>query len=61
MASDIRAGGVWINDHMVIGTELPWGGFRQSGFGKENGVLGIEEYTQVKWISFDLTEGKRPF
>ncbi len=60
MAPDIRAGAVWINDHAVIGSELPWGGFRMSGFGKENGILGLEEYTQVKWMAFTLNEPKRP-
>jgi acyl-CoA reductase-like NAD-dependent aldehyde dehydrogenase len=44
---------------MVIGPDLAWGGFRQSNFGKENHILGLEEYTQIKWISFDLKEGKK--
>lgn len=55
-ANDINAGAVWINDHMIIGNELPWGGFKESGFGKENHILGLEEYTQLKLISLDLTE-----
>ena len=41
---------------MIIGNELPWGGFKESGFGKENHILGLEEYTQLKLISLDLTE-----
>ncbi len=55
-ANAINAGAVWINDHMIIGNELPWGGFKESGFGKENHNLGLEEYTQLKLISLDLTE-----
>jgi acyl-CoA reductase-like NAD-dependent aldehyde dehydrogenase len=55
-ANEINAGAVWINDHMIIGNELPWGGFKESGFGKENHTLGLEEYTQLKLISLDLTE-----
>ncbi|MFA5308670.1 MAG: aldehyde dehydrogenase family protein [Dehalococcoidales bacterium] len=55
-ANEINAGAVWINDHMIIGNELPWGGFKESGFGKENHVVGLEEYTQFKLISLDLTE-----
>jgi acyl-CoA reductase-like NAD-dependent aldehyde dehydrogenase len=58
IASKIRAGTVWINDHMIKGVDLPWGGFRQSGFGKENGTLGLLEYTQVKWIAINTAEKK---
>ena len=54
IANRIRAGAVWINDHMIKGQDLPWGGFRRSGYGKENGLMGLEEYTQKKWISFSL-------
>jgi acyl-CoA reductase-like NAD-dependent aldehyde dehydrogenase len=55
-ASELNAGAVWINDHMIIGNELPWGGFKESGFGKENHIVGLEEYTQLKLVSLDLTE-----
>ncbi|HSW58337.1 MAG TPA: aldehyde dehydrogenase family protein [Dehalococcoidales bacterium] len=55
-AHEICAGAVWINDHMIIGHELPWGGFKESGFGKENGVAGLVEYTQLKQIGVDLTD-----
>ncbi len=55
-ANAINAGAVWINDHQMIGNELPWGGFKQSGFGKENHNMGLEEYTQMKLVSMDLTE-----
>jgi acyl-CoA reductase-like NAD-dependent aldehyde dehydrogenase len=59
VANEIVAGTVWINDHMVKGADLMWGGFKQSGFGKENGLVGLEEYTQVKWIGFDIKEAKK--
>jgi acyl-CoA reductase-like NAD-dependent aldehyde dehydrogenase len=59
IANKIRAGTVWINDHMIKGGDLPWGGFRQSGFGKENGTMGLLEYTQVKWIAINTSEGKK--
>jgi acyl-CoA reductase-like NAD-dependent aldehyde dehydrogenase len=58
LANQIRAGAVWINDHMIIGAELPWGGYKQSGYGRENGILGLEEFTQVKLISLNMdTDG----
>lgn len=57
-ANAINAGTIWINDHMGKGDELPFGGFKQSGFGKVDHIIGLEEYTQVKQISFDLIEGQ---
>lgn len=61
MANKIEAGTVWINEHMLI-RDIPWGGFKESGFGKEHGTLGLEEYTQIKTICADLTEMKhRPW
>ena len=57
-ANEINAGTVWINDHMAIGNEMPFGGFKESGFGKVDHIMGIEEYTQVKQINFDLIEDK---
>lgn len=59
IANQIRAGVVWINDHMIIGAELPWGGYKESGFGRENGVLGLEEFTQVKLISINREDDKK--
>jgi acyl-CoA reductase-like NAD-dependent aldehyde dehydrogenase len=58
LANQIRAGAVWINDHMIIGAELPWGGYKQSGYGRENGILGLEEFTQVKLISINMGADK---
>ncbi len=52
---DIRAGCVWINDHIPIVSEMPHGGFRKSGFGKDMSTYSFEEYTQVKHVSMDIT------
>lgn len=46
----LRFGTVWINDFNVYFTQAPWGGYKQSGFGRELGRLGLEEYTEVKNI-----------
>jgi betaine-aldehyde dehydrogenase len=46
----LRFGTVWVNDFNVYFTQAPWGGFKQSGFGRELGRLGLEEYTEVKHI-----------
>jgi betaine-aldehyde dehydrogenase len=46
---------VWINNHLVVAPDLPIGGFNQSGYGKEGGALGIEEFTRVKQIGVSLS------
>ena len=56
MANEIEAGTVWINDHMFIAAELPWGGYKESGLGKEGSILGMLEYTHIKVISLDLAK-----
>ena len=43
-------GTVWINNHFAFTPELPVGGFAESGFGKEGGVAGLEEFTRVKHL-----------
>jgi acyl-CoA reductase-like NAD-dependent aldehyde dehydrogenase len=55
-ANAIQAGTVYINRHGGgMGSELPWGGFKESGFGKERSLMGQEEFTQVKVICLDTT------
>jgi betaine-aldehyde dehydrogenase len=52
---EIRAGCVWINDHIPIISEMPHGGFKQSGYGKDMSAYSLEEYTQVKHVMHDIT------
>ncbi len=54
MANKLRAGTVYINDHLTISPDMPWGGFGESGFGKENALVGLQEYTQLKLIALEL-------
>jgi acyl-CoA reductase-like NAD-dependent aldehyde dehydrogenase len=53
-ANEIQAGTVWINDHMARRDEVPWGGYKESGIGKDNSMLGLEEFTQVKLVAINL-------
>ncbi len=46
----MQVGSAWINQHMNLVTEFPWGGYKESGLGKETGVLGLEAYTQYKLV-----------
>jgi betaine-aldehyde dehydrogenase len=54
VANRIQAGAVWINDYNVTPPEVPFGGYKQSGLGRENGLQAIEHYTQVKTIYANL-------
>ncbi|WP_053217349.1 betaine-aldehyde dehydrogenase [Virgibacillus senegalensis] len=50
----MRMGTVWINDFNLYFPHAPWGGFKQSGIGRELGKLGMEEYTETKHIFQNL-------
>ena len=59
---EIQAGCVWVNDHIPIVSEMPHGGFKQSGFGKDMSMYSFEEYTNVKHVSLDITgEARKPW
>lgn len=55
---EIRSGCVWVNDHIPIISEMPHGGMKQSGFGKDMSTYSFDEYTVVKHVMFDLTAQK---
>ncbi|WP_309131441.1 gamma-aminobutyraldehyde dehydrogenase [Brevibacterium sp.] len=52
---EIQAGCVWINDHIPIFSEMPHGGYKASGFGKDMSQYSFDEYTNVKHIVSDIT------
>jgi acyl-CoA reductase-like NAD-dependent aldehyde dehydrogenase len=53
VASRLRAGTVWINEWHLISEKAPFGGYKQSGIGREFGVDGLKEYTEAKHIHID--------
>jgi aldehyde dehydrogenase (NAD+) len=53
MAKQLRTGTVWINDWHLLNPMAPFGGYKQSGSGRELGTYGLREYTQVKHIHVD--------
>ncbi|HEV8563348.1 MAG TPA: aldehyde dehydrogenase family protein [Actinomycetota bacterium] len=55
-ARALRAGIVWINDTQPAPTEAPWGGYKQSGIGRELGSQGVEDYLESKHIYVNLSE-----
>jgi betaine-aldehyde dehydrogenase len=52
---EIRAGCVWVNDHIPIISEMPHGGMKESGFGKDMSSYSFEDYTVVKHVMYDGT------
>jgi betaine-aldehyde dehydrogenase len=55
----IRAGCVWLNDHIPIISEMPHGGYKASGFGKDMSLYSFDEYTNVKHVMYDTTGAAR--
>jgi len=49
-ARKLRFGTVWINDHLPLVSEMPHGGYKQSGYGKDMSMYALEDYTQVKHV-----------
>ena len=60
IAQQLNAGTVWINTYGMFYPELPYGGFKQSGFGKELGRDGFFEYTRLKNVFADQTKNAKP-
>ncbi|MFK7919821.1 MAG: betaine-aldehyde dehydrogenase [Ilumatobacter sp.] len=56
VANSLQAGSVWVNDYGTLPASVPFGGYKQSGVGRENGANAIEHYTQVKMIYSSLVE-----
>jgi betaine-aldehyde dehydrogenase len=52
----LRAGIVWVNHMQPTYVEAPWGGYKQSGFGRELGPWGIDEYLETKQVHINLNE-----
>src|SRR6478735_6636860 len=51
----VQAGVVWVNNHMAVGPEGPLGGYKGSGYGREGGTAGLEEFTQLKQVIVNLS------
>jgi betaine-aldehyde dehydrogenase len=56
VVKSLRAGIVWVNHMQPTYVEAPWGGYKQSGFGRELGPGGIEEYLETKQVHINLNE-----
>jgi betaine-aldehyde dehydrogenase len=54
VANALRFGCVWINDHIPLASEMPHGGFKQSGYGKDLSSYALEDYTEIKHVMVSL-------
>ena len=63
MARRLRAGTIWINTYRAVSITMPFGGYKASGLGRENGADAIEAYLQTKsvWINTAEGAGGNPF
>ena len=59
IAQQLRFGEVWINEHGPLVSEVPHGGYKQTGSGHDMSIHALEEYTQLKHIYVDLTGKKK--
>jgi betaine-aldehyde dehydrogenase len=54
VANALRFGCVWINDHIPLAAEMPHGGYKQSGYGKDLSMYSLEDYTEIKHVMINL-------
>ena len=57
----LQAGTCWINNYNITPIEMPFGGYKQSGIGRENGRAAIEHYTQIKSVYVELGDVECPY
>jgi betaine-aldehyde dehydrogenase len=55
VAKALRFGAVWVNDHIPLASEMPHGGFKQSGYGKDLSIYAVEDYTEIKHVMVSLS------
>jgi 1-pyrroline dehydrogenase len=54
VARRLQFGAVWVNTHFMISPEMPHGGYKQSGYGKDMSMYSMEDYTQIKHVMWSL-------
>jgi betaine-aldehyde dehydrogenase len=57
----LQAGTIWINNYNITPIELPFGGYKQSGIGRENSLAAIEHYTQLKTVYVEMGDVDAPY
>lgn len=58
---ELQVGTAWINNYNLAPVETPWGGFKKSGLGRENGLAGVESWTQLKSVYVEMNKVECPY
>ena len=61
VVADLEAGTCWINNYNITPIEMPFGGVKQSGIGRENSLAALEHYTQLKSVYVELGDVDSPY
>ncbi|KAG7396845.1 4-trimethylaminobutyraldehyde dehydrogenase [Phytophthora boehmeriae] len=61
MVGELQAGTTWINNYNLAPVETPWGGYKKSGLGRENGLAGIDSWTQLKSVYVEMNGVDCPY
>ena len=61
VVAQLEAGTTWINNYNLAPVELPWGGWKHSGIGSENGIAGMESWTRMKSVYVEMNQIENPF
>ena len=61
VVKQLKAGFCWVNNYNITPVEVPFGGFKQSGIGKENGLAAIQHYTQLKTVYIEMDKIDFPY
>ena len=59
--AQLQAGTTWINNYNLAPVETPWGGYKQSGVGRENGPAGVDSWTQMKSVYVEMNSIESPY
>ena len=54
VAAELQYGTTWVNTHFMLTSEMPHGGFKKSGYGKDQSIYALEEYTCVRHVMIKL-------
>jgi betaine-aldehyde dehydrogenase len=58
VANRLESGTVWVNDWHMVNVKYPFGGYKQSGIGRELGPHSLDEYTEEKFVHIDLSRSR---
>ena len=61
VVAQLQAGTCWINNYNITPIEMPFGGYKQSGIGRENGLVTIEYFTQLKSVYVEMNDVECPY